>query len=82
LLAILGQASCASRQSLGLEIANPEDIGVTWQECTISQGFDWQQAESCFGHSMPLWDESEKGKLVYNRFCKIQHLKKSRSGYP
>ena len=20
--------------------------------------------------------------LVYNRFCKIQHLKKSRSGYP
>lgn len=63
LLAILGQASCASRQSLGLEIANPEDIGVTWQECTISQGFDWQQAESCFGHSMPLWDESEKGNF-------------------
>ncbi len=63
LLAILGQASCASRQSLGLEIANPEDIGVTWQECTISQGFDWQQAESCFFHSMPLWDESEKGNF-------------------
>jgi hypothetical protein len=63
LLATVGQASGASRQSLGLQIANPEDVGVTWQECTISQGFDWKQAETCFGHFMPLWDESEKANF-------------------
>jgi len=63
LLITLGQAGCASRQSPGLGTANPEDIGVTWQECAISQGFDWKQAETCFGHSMPLWNESERANF-------------------
>ncbi len=62
-LTTLGQAGCASRRSLGMGTANPEDISVTWQECAISQGFDWKQAETCFGHSMPLWDESEKANF-------------------
>ena len=62
-LTALGQASCASRRTLSLGIANPEDIGLTWQECTISEGFDWKQAETCFGHSMPLWNESEEANF-------------------
>ena len=78
LLAILGQTSCASRQSVGLKAADPEDVGLTWQECAISQGRDWNQAEACFsypmsscwiqaeacfGHPMPLWNESEKANF-------------------
>ena len=43
-----------------LKLAKPEDVGLTWQECAISQGFDWKQAETCFGHPRPLWDESER----------------------
>lgn len=25
-----------------------------WRECAVRQGFDWRQAEDCFGHPMPL----------------------------
>jgi hypothetical protein len=78
LLAIWGQTSCASHQSVGLKAADPEDVGLTWQECAISQGPDWNQAEACFsypmsscwiqaeacfGHPMPLWNESEKANF-------------------
>ena len=73
LLTTFGQVSCASRQSLSLGVANPEDIGVTWQECAITQGFDWKQAETCFGHAMPLWDESEKANFG-NRLDDMESL--------
>lgn len=63
LLATLGVASCVSHQSSGLGTATPEDIGLTWQECAVFTGFDWEQAESCFGHPMPLWHESESANL-------------------
>jgi len=63
LLVALGQASCALLQSSGLKIADPEDVGLTWQECAISQGFNGKQAETCFGQPVPLWNESEKAKF-------------------
>ena len=63
LFVVLGQASCTPLQSSGLKTANAEDVGLTWQECAISQGFDWKQAETCFGHPMPLWGEREKANF-------------------
>lgn len=37
----------------------PEEVGLNWQECPVSADYSWQQAESCFGHPMPLWSESD-----------------------
>lgn len=63
LLTTLTQIHCASRPSSGLRSANPEELGLRWRECAISQGFTGKEAETCFGHSIPLWSESEKARF-------------------
>lgn len=63
LLLTIGQVSCAPVRGPVLESTEPESVGLTWQECAISQGFDWRQAEDCFGHAMPLWGEGEEGRF-------------------
>lgn len=63
LLVIVGQVSCAPVRDPVLESAPPASVGLTWQECAISQGFDWRQAEDCFGHPMPLWGKEEEGRF-------------------
>ncbi len=61
MLAVLVQTRCTL--SSGLKAANPEDVGLTWQECVVTS-FDWKEAETCFGHSMPLRDERERGNFA------------------
>lgn len=56
-LAILVQTGCARSPFSSLNVANPEDVNLTWQECVVAS-FDWEEAEDCFGHSMPIWDKS------------------------
>jgi hypothetical protein len=63
LLLTIGQVSCAPVRGPVLESTEPESVGLTWRECAISQGFDWKQAEDCFGHAMPLWGEGEEGRF-------------------
>jgi hypothetical protein len=52
--------SCTSSRDSILKSAKPESVGLTWQECAVSGGFDWKQAEICFGHPMPLWGKGEE----------------------
>ena len=48
-------------QPLALRSVAPDEAGLAWQECGVSsQGFDWKQAEDCFGHPMPLWSATDK----------------------
>jgi hypothetical protein len=61
LLLTIGQVSCAPVRDRDLKSTEPESVGLTWRECAISQGFDWRQAEDCFGHPMPLWGKVEEG---------------------
>lgn len=63
LLLTIGQVSCASVRDRDLKSTEPESVGLTWQECAISQGFDWKQAEDCFGHAMLLWGKEEEGRF-------------------
>lgn len=63
LLLTTGQVSCAPVRAPVLKSAKLDSVGLTWQDCAISQGFDWRQAEDCFGHAMPLWGEVEEGRF-------------------
>lgn len=49
-----GPAGCTSLRGSTLEPARPEEVALTWQECTVSPEFEQKQAEDCFGHPMPL----------------------------
>lgn len=64
LLFALGQVGCRSPQPVSLTLAGPEDLGLDWQECAISEDFSWKQVETCFGHSMPLWSESDTANFA------------------
>ena len=63
LIVTFGYASCKPLQASSLKPVRPEDIGLTWQECASSQGFDPKQAETCFGRLYPLWSEGEKANF-------------------
>ncbi len=43
----------------------PDAVGLAWRECEVSsaQGFDWKQAEDCFGHPMPLWSAADRANF-------------------
>jgi hypothetical protein len=65
LIAVFGWTGCNSIQHSNLNSVEPIDVGLSWQECPVTEGsategFDWKQAESCFGHPMPLWNDEEK----------------------
>ena len=62
LLAALLLGACGG----ALPTATPEDVGLRWRECPIPHAeFNWQEAEACFGHPMPLWgDRSHYGQRV------------------
>ena len=58
--AILGWTGCNSFQPSILNPVEPIVVGLSWQECLVTEGFDWTQAETCFSHPMPLWNDEEK----------------------
>jgi len=62
-LAILVQTGCAPSPLSELGVAEPEEIGLTWQECP-DRAHEWEEAENCFGHPMPLWEEGEYGNFA------------------
>lgn len=69
LLALLGLAGCGAIPQAGLKALTPAEAGLTWQECpvtrgSIDQGFDLAEAQTCFGQSLPLWNEAEKANFA------------------
>jgi len=58
--AILGWTGCNSIKPSKLNSVEPVDVGLSWQECPVTEGFNWTQAETCFSHPMPLWNDEEK----------------------
>ena len=59
-IAVFGWTGCNSIQHANLNSVEPIDVYLSWQECPVTEGFDWKQAESCFSHPMPLWNDEEK----------------------
>lgn len=59
-IAILGWTGCNSIRRVNLNSVEPSDVDLSWQECPDTKGFDWKEAETCFGHSMPLWNDEER----------------------
>jgi hypothetical protein len=55
-----------------LHIATPDEIGLTWRECALPEEsypdhLNWEQAEDCFGHPMPIErSEEESQNLATN----------------
>ena len=60
LLAVLGLTGCSLFQSPALQPAEAAAVGLTWQECPLSQNDDPLDVENCFGHPVPRLAESEK----------------------
>ncbi len=54
-------SACRPQESKLPSSAEPDDAGLVWHECALSHAlFDWKEAESCFGHPMPLLNDDEK----------------------
>lgn len=68
ILAVSSMMGCNVASRANLNSAKPEDLSLNWQECLVTEGsptdgFDWKQAETCFGHAMPLWNEEEEARF-------------------
>ena len=65
-------------QPPALHSAEPDEVGLVWQECLLSHAhFDWKEAEDCFGHPMPLWNDNENNdeKANYGERVDYDNLK-------
>ncbi len=49
------------RKSPAIPQATPDELGLTWRECQVSQAtyLDVYQTEACFGHPAPTWSDDD-----------------------
>jgi hypothetical protein len=49
-----------------LSEATPEEMGLMWQECGLTSDFGmWEQAAECFGHPVPIRDDSDTLNYIF-----------------
>ena len=65
LIVALGKTSYRQPRSGRLRAVTPEEVGLAWQECELSEEsypnhLNWKQAEDCFGYPMPLERSEEE----------------------
>ncbi len=61
-LTALALLLAACKQGPYLAEAAPDEVGLNWQECRVSEEtyIDWKQPEACFGHPPPSLSDEDK----------------------